>query len=876
VLAAAVVSTLVVSGPVVAGMAGTAAAVTSTIVEAAADAYVQVDSPSTNFGTATTLVARAGSAGKPAVVAYLSFTVSGLVAPPAGVELRLFSYSQSGTGVQLWTAPSTWTETGITWGNAPPPGATPVASIAKLVSNSWAAADVSSAVTGNGTYTFVITTTSGLSKQFASRQVAASRPRLVVNTTAPGVIAAPAGGGQTAPPGGPFNHPLTATVTDGVGTPVAGVPVTFSAPTTGATATFAGGASAVTVTSAADGKATSPVLTAGTTAGNYVVTASVTGVPAPASFALTNGGTSSTSGSPAASATPTGTTTTTTVNVNADAYVTSAAPGTNFGTGYTLFTQASGPQQRAYLRFPVAGLTGTVTSAVLQLYSYSTYAAGVKVFTSPATWTETGLTYDSAPATGAQVGTGTNLVVNTTAAIDVTPAVTGNGTVSLVVTTDRTTANKFAARESSINRPTLVVTTVSGTTTPPASPSPSASPSSSPSTSPTTVPPGSTVTPTGGSGQTAMVGTAFAAPLTATVTDGGAPIAGASVTFTAPATEPSATFPGGAGSVTVTTDTDGVATSPPVTAGRMAGGFAITATAGTATADFALTSRDPMIVTAGDISCAAGSAPTATKCQQLATSDLALSLHPDVALPLGDDQYELGSLSDFTGSYGPSWGRLDSISRPVPGNHEYGYIGTAITPTGGTGYFTYYGVRSHPLQPNCSTLCTPWYSYDIGSWHIVALDSQCGVVGGCNPGNPQYQWLLNDLNSHPAQCTLAYWHIPIHASSTDRQPDMQSIYSLLDNKGADVVLAGHAHYYERFDPQDAAKNPSPTGIRDFVVGTGGRSFFPISATPQPNSVARIANTFGVLQMTLSDGAYSWNFAPTNAGGATDSGTAGCV
>ena len=98
--------------------------------------------------------------------------------------------------------------------------------------------------------------------------------------------------------------------------------------------------------------------------------------------------------------------------------------------------------------------------------------------------------------------------------------------------------------------------------------------------------------------------------------------------------------------------------------------------------------------------------------------------------------------------YDPSWGRLDAIGRPVPGNHEYGYIGSAIEPTGGEGYFTYFGDRAHPLEPGCTNLCKSWYSWDIGNWHMVALDSQCGVVGGCNPGNPQYQWLLTDLNAN--------------------------------------------------------------------------------------------------------------------------------
>jgi hypothetical protein len=379
--------------------------------------------------------------------------------------------------------------------------------------------------------------------------------------------------------------------------------------------------------------------------------------------------------------------------------------------------------------------------------------------------------------------------------------------------------------------------------------------------------------------QSTAVGTTFAAPLAAKVVSaGGSPLAGASVTFTAPATGASGTFPGGAATVTVTTDPAGVASSPPFTAGPTAGSYPVTATANGAAqaAAFTLTNTDPTIVAAGAIACPSSKSPTATTCAQQATSDLALSLHPDAVLPLGDDQYELGSLTDFQSIYDPSWGRLNAIAHPVPGNHEYGYIGSDIQPTGGSGYFTYFGDISHPLQPGCTTLCTSWYSWNIGSWHMVALDSQCGVVGGCNPGNSQYQWLLADLNANKNKCVLAYWHIPLYSSSQDHQPDMQAIYQLLYTKGADLVLTGHAHFYERFDPQDGAGKADPAaGIPQFIVGSGGRGFFAIRPTPAANSAARIANTFGVLQMTLSNGSYGWNFVPSNSGGLTDSGTGTC-
>jgi hypothetical protein len=876
-------------------------AATPLTVTASADSYVVADQPDTNFGTQTQMTTRAPSSTKPEAVAYVKFTVSGLTQPPSGVQLQLYSYAQSSTGVQIYASGSNWTETGLTWNTAPGVGSSLAANMPNLVTNAYATADVSTTVTGNGTYTFAISTTSTLSKQFASREVAATPPRLMISTTSPDTVTATSGSGQSAEIGATYTQPLVATVTNGSGTPVANVPVTFTAPSVGASAVFAGGAAAVSVATDSAGVATSPALTANSAAGAFQVSATTANAAAPATFSLTNGSTTTPSPSDSPTPSPSPTTTTYTFKATADSYVRSDQPDTNFGAEYVLGTEAASattPTLNSYLRFAVAGVTGTITSANLQLYSFATSSLGVSVSGTSPGWTETGLTYSNAPAIGAVVGTGPNIVVNTWASVAITGAVTSNATYNFAVTTARTANNKLASRESAATPPTLVVTAVTGGTTPPSSPptssptptSPTPSvPTSSPaaSTTPTVTsapPAGAGITATGGSGQRAMVGAAFAAPLAATVVDGaGSPVPNTPVTFTAPATGATAAFSGGSATVTVNTDAAGVATSPPVTAGKSAGAFQIVATSAavSGSAAFALTDTDPTIVAGGDIACTAGKAVTATSCQQQATSDLALSLHPDAVLPLGDDQYELGSLSDFQTVYGPTWGRMNAIAHPVPGNHEYGYIGSSIEPTGGAGYFTYFGDISHPLQPGCTSLCTSWYSWNIGSWHMIALDSQCGVVGGCNPGNKQYQWLLNDLNANAAnpdtsRCVLAYWHIPLYSSSQDHQPDMQSIYSLLYSKGADVVLTGHAHFYERFGPQDGGGNAAAAnGIPQFIVGSGGRNFFSIRDTPSANSVSRIANTFGVLQMTLSSGSYSWNFVPANTGGLTDSGSATC-
>jgi len=921
---AAVSSTLVVfASALVAATSVSSAAATPVTVNASADSYVSADTPDTNYGTATSVTVRAPSSTKAEAIAFVKFAVTGLTRAPSAVQLQLYSYAQSATGVQVYTAGSDWTESAVTWNTMPAPGTTLAANMANLVLNAYATADVSSVVTGNGTYTFAITTTSTLSKQLASREVSADPPRLLITTSTPDTVTATSGSAQSAPVSTAYAQPLVATVTDGSGAPVAGVPVTFTAPSSGASATFAGGAAAVSVSTDASGVATTPTLTANATTGAFQVTASTANSSTPASYTLTNGSaattspsaspsaststsaspspstSTSTSASPSPSPSSTGTTTTYTFKATADSYVRSDDTASTHGSEYVLGTEAgssSTPTLNAYVRFNVTGVTGTVTSANLQLYSFATSALGVLVDKTTSDWTEAGLTYANAPAIGAQVGAGPNIAVNTWASVNITNAVTGNGGYDFALTTTRTANNKFASRESTATPPTLVVTAVTGgsTTTPTTSPTtttPTTAPTTTtPTTAPTTTTPTTvptsassstllgdyTIVASGGNGQRVMAAGLFAAPLAATVTSGGSPVAGAPVTFTAPASGATASFPGGANTVTVSTDSTGVATTPPVTAGTTTGTYQVTATVGAQSATFTLTNSDPMIVAAGDIACTAGKAATATSCQQQATSDLALSLHPDAVLPLGDDQYELGSLSDFQTIYDPTWGRLNAIAHPVPGNHEYGYIGTDIQPTGGTGYFTYFGDRAHPLDPGCTTLCKSWYSYNIGTWHLIALDSQCGVVGGCNPGNAQYQWLLSDLNANPNKCTLAYWHIPIYSSSQDHQPDMQSIYTLLYNKGADVVLTGHAHFYERFDPQDGAGNADPAkGVAQFIVGSGGRNFFSIRPTPAANSAARIANTFGVLQMTLSDGSYSWNFVPSNTGGLTDSGTASC-
>jgi hypothetical protein len=279
---------------------------------------------------------------------------------------------------------------------------------------------------------------------------------------------------------------------------------------------------------------------------------------------------------------------------------------------------------------------------------------------------------------------------------------------------------------------------------------------------------------------------------------------------------------------------------------------------------------DQVIAAAGDMACDPGSgsfnggAGGRTACHQRAVSDLVVGRDLAAFLPLGDSQYEDGALAKFEASYAPSFGRVRAISRPVAGNHEY------LTP-GAAGYFDYFG--SSAGEPGKG-----WYSYDLGEWHLIALNSNCGHIGGCGPDSPQGRWLKADLAAHPSDCTLAYWHHPRfssgkHGSSSSTAP----LWQALHQAGAEIVLSGHDHVYERFAPQDPAGAADPVrGIRQFVVGSGGANHYAF-ATPSgiANSEVRSAETFGVLELTLSHGAYRWRFLPSSGGTFTDSGSGIC-
>ncbi len=282
----------------------------------------------------------------------------------------------------------------------------------------------------------------------------------------------------------------------------------------------------------------------------------------------------------------------------------------------------------------------------------------------------------------------------------------------------------------------------------------------------------------------------------------------------------------------------------------------------------ASTTNSVNVAAAGDIACDPNSSHfnggdgTVNHCHMKAVSDLMLSMNLDAVLALGDNSYEEGTLDQFNTSYDPSWGRLKGITYPAVGNHEY------LT-DGAQGYFDYFGAAAGDPTKG-------YYSYNLGAWHIVVLNSQCSQVGGCKSWSPQGSWLIQDLADNPAPCTLAYWHIPRFSSGRiGSKTHTEDFWTELYSAGADVVLSGHDHNYERFAPQDPDGNLDlASGIREFVIGVGGKSHLD-GGTIQPNSEVIDNQTYGVLKLTLNPTSYDWEFVSDDGQGFTDSGSTQC-
>ena len=327
--------------------------------------------------------------------------------------------------------------------------------------------------------------------------------------------------------------------------------------------------------------------------------------------------------------------------------------------------------------------------------------------------------------------------------------------------------------------------------------------------------------------------------LTATPKDAnGSPLTGRTVTWSSSAT--AVAIVNGSGLVT----------------GRASGAATITATSEgqRGTAEVTVTARPQgrgeVLVGAGDIADCGSSGAEATAAL--------LDAIPGTVFTAGDNAYSSGTASEYANCYDPTWGRHKARTRPAPGNHEYNTSDAAP-------YYAYFGANAGPSGRG-------YYSYDLGDWHLISLNSNIDM----SAGSAQELWLRADLAATTKTCVLAYWHHPrfssgSHGSSTESQPLWQALYDY----NADVVVVGHDHNYQRFAPQTPSGAPDPVrGMREFVAGTGGRSHYSFS-TPIANTEAYNTDTWGVLKLTLDAASYSWEFIPIAGGTYRDSGTGAC-
>lgn len=282
---------------------------------------------------------------------------------------------------------------------------------------------------------------------------------------------------------------------------------------------------------------------------------------------------------------------------------------------------------------------------------------------------------------------------------------------------------------------------------------------------------------------------------------------------------------------------------------------------------------DPItIVAAGDLSCDPtnemfnGGHGTRRWCRAEDTEALIASIDPDIVMPLGDTQYDEGRLAAYRASYALHWGVERDRTRAVVGNHEY--LASPIA----HGFFTYFGPSAGPTDRG-------WYAFDAGAWHVVVLNSNCMLVG-CGAGSRQFRWLVADLDrTAPETCTLVAFHHPRFSSGPHGDDAelrlLRPIWRLLFSRGADLVINAHDHIYERFAPMDPRGGRDRAfGIREFIVGTGGAQHYWVERVRYASQVRNV-DTFGVLELMLVDGGYSWRFVPIGGFTFTDQGSDTC-
>ena len=594
---------------------------------------------------------------------------------------------------------------------------------------------------------------------------------------------------------------------------------------------------------------------------------------------------------------------TVTVKAEADALVDEDNPTANTGTSPDLeVIKANGQNVESYIRFNVSGIPGAIQSARLQVYNTTeSVEDGPALFAVDNTWKETEIIWENRPARlGNEVGNQNFIRRYSWTEYDVTSLVTEEGTYSFVLAGDSEEGVRFSSRESS-NGPQLVITYAAATPTPAVSPTPTSANEDGKLTftaeadtyvdqESVTKNYGKSVELQASAAQipflrfsvSGISGTNQRVSLRLFATSGAAE--GMVVRFAeSDWTESGAQGltwesqptllsgpvgnPGGVEEgawleydVSAVVASDGTYTFALVTDGNES--VAFSSREGKAAPELVAipgpvvptpTPRPPLPVSSGEvILVGAGDIATCNRDEDEQTAAL-LDTIPGTVFTVGDNAYPNGSYSEYLKCYEDTWGRHKNRTKPVPGNHEY-------NTTGAAGYFQYFN--------NIPS----YYAYTLGTWRIYALDSEIDV----SASSPQVAWLLSDLAQNPSQCVLAYWHTPHWSSGTENgsDPTSQILWQTLYNAGAELVVNGHEHNYERFPEMDGEGMAATQGLREIVVGTGGAGLYPFGP-PLETSQVRDDSTFGVLKLTLRESSYDWEFIPIANSTFTDSGSSRC-
>ena len=816
-------------------------AATSLTFIAESDAQVNESSPSANYGNSTYL--QVDGASDPDVESFIRFTVTGISGTIQNARLRVYDTTNGSTnGPAVYATGTSWTETGITWNNRPARLSGALDNKGSISTSTWVEYDVTAWVQGNGTFSFVLAADSTDGVTFSSRQ-GAQPPQLMI------------------------------TLSD-----------------------------SLTSTSSSTASDTS--------------TASITS---------TNSVTPSSTNTPAS-------TTILTFITNTDAYVNQSNPSTNYGNATVLQVDgASDPDIESFIRFTVTGMSGTIQSARLRVFDTTNGSTnGPTVYSTGISWTETGITWNNRPArTSGALDNKGSIGTNAWVEYDVTSLVTGNGTFSFVLAADSTDGVTFSSRQGA--QPPQLVITLAGSFT--VTPSFTATETATSSNTPTdTATATSTLSSTPTSTQAPTTSLTFITNADAYVNqsnsstnygnattlqvDGASDpdlesfirfaVTGISGTVQSARLRVFTTTNGSAnGPAVYSTGTSWIETSitwnnrPTRTSGAVDNKGSISTNTwveynvtslvlGNGTFSFVLAadstdgvifssrqgSQPPQLVITFISDVTLTPTPTLTPTSTLSAGDVIFVGAGDIAscdnnndeltaqllddipgtvFTAGDNVYGSGTFTQYTNCYDPTWGRHKARTKPVPGNHEY------VT-SGAAGYFQYFNnVPSY-------------YAYNLGSWRIYALNSEIDV----SANSSQVAWLQDDLAANPSQCVLAYWHTPRWSSGSTHgsNTSYQTLWQILYEADTELVVVGHEHNYERFAEMNASGAAVSQGLREIVVGTGGRSHYNFG-TILPASQVRNSSTYGVLKLTLHETGYDWQFVPIAGSTFTDSGSTNC-